>query len=622
MQVFKKRIALWLVVLLVAFQWLSLGSHQVHAATINQGIMVSAPDLNSDGEPAIAMTAVAIQQGETALDILKKVAKNLKVTDDPTYGAYINAINGVEPSGDAYWGFFINGVEATVGISSYEVEPGDDLLFKLVTYPPKTVRTHVSLEDPNGQPLHDKDGHDILNKDVTVVNGANAYDVFKAALGDKLKTSLDSHWFAFVDQIEDIELQEGSYWSFNINQSVAQVGLASYIVKDGDTLSLSGAVAGVGENQNDENTNNDETDDAATHDQADQNENKDANAGVQISSDEWQASISQAIRYLKTNHINDFYSALAFRLHGEQVPQDYIDSLGEEVKGSNGVFRNVTDYEKRVLTISAAGGDATHFVGYNLVKGIYNNERMVNQGNNGPVYGLLALDSGHYKVPEDAIWTRQKLVDYILKEQNKDGGWALTGTESSADLTGMALAALAPYKDQSHVKAAIDQAVEWLSSVQNKKGGYDSDANGGDSSESIAQAIIGLTAVGIDPTSAAFTKAKGNLLSHLLEFQQKDGGFAHLIDEPTNAFSTPQALLALTSYETFVKQQATPLQFNNDGKELKVNVEEATQETHDSQTGDRLPDTATDTYNYYLLGFILLMMGALLFVYNRKKKRA
>ena len=45
----------------------------------------------------------------------------------------------------------------------------------------------------------------------------------------------------------------------------------------------------------------------------------------------------------------------------------------------------------------------------------------------------------------------------ILDAQLNDGGWALTGTVSDADITGMALQALAPYyKTDVKVKAAIE----------------------------------------------------------------------------------------------------------------------------------------------------------------------
>ena len=127
------------------------------------------------------------------------------------------------------------------------------------------------------------------------------------------------------------------------------------------------------------------------------------------------------------------------------------------------------------------------------------------QGINGPIFALIAYDSGDYEIPEnkdakDQV-TRQKLIDYILsKEINKGesnaGGWALSGNNPDPDITFMAIQSLAKYTDQKEVKEAVDRALKIMSKAQLSTGGFDS--WGVPNCESTAQAIVALTALGID----------------------------------------------------------------------------------------------------------------------------
>ncbi|MDV2887511.1 prenyltransferase/squalene oxidase repeat-containing protein, partial [Alkalihalophilus pseudofirmus] len=131
----------------------------------------------------------------------------------------------------------------------------------------------------------------------------------------------------------------------------------------------------------------------------------------------------------------------------------------------------ITDIERLVIAAAALDPDPTNINGTNLVEKIYNSadrtpgtDSLTAQGINGPIFALIALDSQDFKVPSDARWTIEKLRNYLLDKQNPDGSWSLFGTSPSYDLTGMALIALALYKDLGNVKTAIDRAVQFLSS--------------------------------------------------------------------------------------------------------------------------------------------------------------
>jgi hypothetical protein len=267
---------------------------------------------------------------------------------------------------------------------------------------------------------------------------------------------------------------------------------------------------------------------------------------------------------LSTSDLSD-WSAFALARAGKSLPASYLASVAQQLKEHQGSFRNITDYQRMALGVLAAGGDPTNIAGYNLVEKIYDNDRMTLQGTNGVIFALVALDSGNYPTPSNAKWNRDKLIDWLLAQQNTDGGWPLvTGDPSLVDLTSMALVALAPYQDQANVKKAADQAVAWLSSHQNENGSFTE--NGEINSESVAQAITGLTALGIDPTEARFTKTNGNLVTSLLGFQQKDGGFAHQAGLTSNAIATEQDLIALDAYQNFAQGEGSIYQFVSKNK--------------------------------------------------------
>ncbi|AZN42712.1 S-layer homology domain-containing protein [Paenibacillus albus] len=266
-----------------------------------------------------------------------------------------------------------------------------------------------------------------------------------------------------------------------------------------------------------------------------------------------EAAIEAAALTVQSKTTIDDWQAVGLSKINKPLPSSYIPALYKKLVAAKGTFTLVTDYERTVIGLTAAHQDATKFAGYNLIERIYNSERMVNQGLNGPLYALIALDSGSYEVPADALWSRDQLVAAIIAKQKEDGGFALGSGASDPDITAMTLIALAPYATQDTVKPAVDGAVNWLSGHQQANGGYLS--YGSDASESVAQAIIGLTSNGIDPTDSRFTKNDVNLVQKLLAFRKSDGSFSHTPTGTSNGLATEQALQALIAYDSFVKAE-------------------------------------------------------------------
>ena len=250
---------------------------------------------------------------------------------------------------------------------------------------------------------------------------------------------------------------------------------------------------------------------------------------------------------------------------GRTVPgvEDYYQKAVEYVQQSidpdTGRLHKAksTDNSRMILALTAIGKDVTNVGGYNLLAGLSDLEFVKYQGNNGPIWALLALDCGNYPAPNGGTTTRQALIDEILSVQTSDGGWAISGDRADSDMTGMALTALAPYyKKDPTVKQAIDKAIARLSEMQDDDGGFSTTYGDGKyiaTSESTAQVLTALSALGIDgDTDSRFVKNGSSVVDALLRYYVKGGGFKHIMDGEIDGMGTEQAYYALTAYYRFL----------------------------------------------------------------------
>ena len=245
---------------------------------------------------------------------------------------------------------------------------------------------------------------------------------------------------------------------------------------------------------------------------------------------------------------------------GRTVPAGYYDNVVEYVKAMADANERlhrakVTDNARVILALTAIGKDVTNVGGHNLLKGLDNMAYVQKQGINGPIFTLIALDSHNYPTMGDV--TREKLIQVILDAQLPGGGWNLSGENADTDMTAMAIQALAPYyKTNETVKAAVDKALEALSALQRNDGGFGS--WGTVNSESCAQVIVALTALGIDPaTDSRFVKNGNTVLGALAGFYVDGGGFKHTADGERNGMATEQSYYALAAYYRFVNGQTS-----------------------------------------------------------------
>ena len=258
------------------------------------------------------------------------------------------------------------------------------------------------------------------------------------------------------------------------------------------------------------------------------------------------------------NSIGGEWMVIGLARSGRTVPAGYYDNVVDYVKANADKNERlhrakVTDNARVILALTAIGKDVTNVGGHNLLKGLDNMAYVQKQGINGPIFTLIALDSHNYPTMGDV--TREKLIQVILDAQLPGGGWTLSGENADTDMTAMAIQALAPYyKTNETVKAAVDKALEALSALQRNDGGFGS--WGTVNSESCAQVIVALTALGIDPTAdSRFVKNDLTVLDALASFYVTGGGFKHVADKGRDGMATEQGYYALAAYYRFVNAQ-------------------------------------------------------------------
>ena len=253
----------------------------------------------------------------------------------------------------------------------------------------------------------------------------------------------------------------------------------------------------------------------------------------------------------------------------EKYFSTYYNHTANYIEENKGILTNTskyTEYSKRILVLTAEGKDARNVGGYNLFKYISDLSLVKEQGLNGPIWALLALNCHpEYSFPDNPSAKEQNseaaLVNFLLQSELSGGGWALIGSNADSDITGMTLQALAPYYHKAgyeNVTAAIDRGLTKLSEMQNDSGGYST--MGVETEESCAQIITALCSLGIDPeTDSRFIKGGHWTIENLLTYHIAGSGFMHVKAGAGNnggaaagtldGMATEQGYYALVAYQ-------------------------------------------------------------------------
>lgn len=225
----------------------------------------------------------------------------------------------------------------------------------------------------------------------------------------------------------------------------------------------------------------------------------------------------------------------------------YLTVLKNRVNSSELAGPNL---HKTILAVRALGLEPTNFEGQDLIKKAYNDTTLNTL--TAYVYALIAFDSADYSIPEDAVWTKAKLIDKITNMDSTGGGWnwaGVTTDPADPDTTGMVLTALGKHKSNPVVKSDINNAVSYIKAEETDNAGFISWGN--ENSNSTAQIVIGLSSIGVDPTSAEFMKNNNNPVNHLFTYETSNGGYKYTMGSEEDSFSNEQVYQALVAYDKF-----------------------------------------------------------------------
>ena len=250
----------------------------------------------------------------------------------------------------------------------------------------------------------------------------------------------------------------------------------------------------------------------------------------------------------------------------------YLTNAAAKIASMNGDLLSAentkgiyTEYSRVILALTSIGKDATKFTGpngtvYNLVEPLFDQSGgkylVSEQGNNGTAFALIALDSGSYYKDATGNAAREAWIKTLHTNQHSNGAWNIDGDHpgDNVDTTAMVVQALAPYyASNTDAKDAVDKAVGWLSAQYQLRGDYGS-------SESAAQVIVALSALGIDARTNADFQYKGiSVLSNFLSYaDETTGGFLHVKVDPdsgangtVNQMASEQAAYTLVAYDRY-----------------------------------------------------------------------
>lgn len=227
----------------------------------------------------------------------------------------------------------------------------------------------------------------------------------------------------------------------------------------------------------------------------------------------------------------------------------------------------MTNIDRKIMTLTARGIDCSKLSKYN------NGEPFIDaKGNkvddlaailynysggytiNGPIFALNALDMGNYTIPENAVWTREKLLETILNHKYLSDGFGL-------DMVTMLMQSIAPYQNDpvygERVKAKLWEGFD----IVMDSFGTDPFDNpfgvqwgGVYTSEGASQIICALSAMGVDVhTDVRLNNGKDSVLTSFLNYADfVEGYFAHSNTTPKNAMATYQGCYATQWYLGFL----------------------------------------------------------------------
>ena len=257
--------------------------------------------------------------------------------------------------------------------------------------------------------------------------------------------------------------------------------------------------------------------------------------------DSYDSALSSTIGWLKESHTT--FSAF-FSLGAAGVSVEYRDLQNMMTSVSSAEYQSAATLAEDILSVSFCGIHASSVKGTDLIAKLSEFPNISEGGSLSAMLSLIAVDSNDYPLPSDGINTRQTLQQNILTSQNTDGGFSASkGNESTIFHTALAITALSPYYSDETIALALQNALRYLSNMQNYDGSFPGTTEY-PTALSTAAVIVALFASGAQADPDDFIKGH-NPIEALLSFQNQNGGFSPEIGEPADEKTTIAGLLAM-----------------------------------------------------------------------------
>ena len=415
----------------------------------------------------------------------------------------------------------------------------------------------------------------IYKTPVQVDNGTNAAAAVKAVLdASDYKDNYDIQDTGYGPYLESINgmgtEQAGKnwyYWSFYVNGQYSNVGMGSYVLQEGDQISLIYTYDDLS------------TEASVFADDTSLNPETPAVESAEVSMKKAQGIAAKEIynSYFADGHIpglgsvNELYAVFSLARAGFEAPEFYgkvkykltrqLKELATEGTTYDAVTKtNITEetfsskkvpeqnYAYVVLAMTALGMDARTTGGYDLIEKMaskklyeadnsYNAEQMM----------LFAFDSGNYTLPEGENYcTREELVAKIAG--NVDETIAGSIEWDLIDGAVMAVQPLAPYTESASVEKACQKVIRFAGKMQDIQG-YLGDSYDANNAWTTAQTLTMLGEFGIHPMieteNVDFVKNGHTLADAILEFVDLD---QEKLSASVMNYSPEQILRGITSF--------------------------------------------------------------------------
>lgn len=246
----------------------------------------------------------------------------------------------------------------------------------------------------------------------------------------------------------------------------------------------------------------------------------------------------KTIEYLKTAPQNYWTAQALYQLGQEEIPPDYLQSI---------TCDSVISCAGSILGITAMAKDPRSFSDQDLISilhNVYQTDLENHTSINDSAFAILTLKAAGERDSNEMIIEAK---DYILDNQNVNGGWAFAvGFDSDTDVTAMSVMALLEVNLTADDPQIIN-AVDFVKTNQNQDGGFHGVWDDISNANSTAWTLSMIYKLGQNPEAGDWAKEGGNPASFLKTLQTEEGWFEYQLGQgnflPVD--TTAQAAIAL-----------------------------------------------------------------------------